>query len=107
MSKSSTTPTTTPSTTPSTTSVKPSHGLTLTTDAGAPIHDDQHSQTAGAAGPVLLQDHRLLEKLARFNRERVPERVVHAVGSAAYGTFTVTHPDLARWTKQKLFSAAG
>lgn len=58
---------------------------TLTTEAGAPVIDNQHSQTAGPAGPVLLQDHHLIEKLARFNRERIPERVVHAVGTGAYG----------------------
>jgi catalase len=56
---------------------------------------------------VLLQDHHLLEKLARFNRERIPERVVHAVGSGAYGHFEVTHPEVARWTKMKVFSARG
>ncbi|ATB42518.1 hypothetical protein CYFUS_007996 [Cystobacter fuscus] len=79
----------------------------LTTESGAPVADNQHSQTAGAAGPVLLQDHHLLEKLARFNRERIPERVVHAVGSGAYGTFVVTHPDIARYTRMKLFSEQG
>jgi catalase len=80
---------------------------TLTTEAGAPVADNQHSQTAGPNGPVLLQDHHLLEKLARFNRERIPERVVHAVGSGAYGTFEVTNPDLPRYTRAKLFSAVG
>jgi catalase len=59
---------------------------TLTTESGAPVVDNQRSQTAGPGGPVLLQDQHLLEKLARFNRERIPERVVHANGSAAYGT---------------------
>jgi catalase len=44
----------------------------LTTESGAPVRDNQHSQTAGAAGPTLLQDHHLIEKLARFNRERIP-----------------------------------
>ena len=58
---------------------------TLTTESGAPVADNQHSQTAGPNGPVLLQDQHLLEKLARFNRERIPERVVHARGSGAYG----------------------
>lgn len=57
---------------------------TLTTEAGAPVPQNQRSQTAGRDGPTLLQDHHLLEKLARFNRERIPERVVHAVGSGAY-----------------------
>jgi len=79
----------------------------LTTEAGAPVADNQHSQTAGATGPVLLQDHHLLEKLARFNRERIPERVVHAVGSGAYGTFEVTNPDIARYTRMKVFSHPG
>ena len=53
----------------------------LTTESGAPVADNQNSQTAGAAGgPVLLQDQHLIEKLARFNRERIPERIVHAGG---------------------------
>ena len=59
----------------------------LTRDTGAPVGDNQNSQTAGPDGPVLLQDSHLLEKLARFDRERIPERVVHARGTAAYGTF--------------------
>jgi catalase len=80
---------------------------TLTTEAGAPVSDNQHSQTAGPNGPVLLQDHHLLEKLARFNRERIPERVVHAVGSGAYGTFEVTSQDVTRYTRMKLFSEVG
>lgn len=63
---------------------------TLTTSNGAPIADDQNTLTAGERGPVLLQDHQLLEKLAHFNRERIPERVVHAKGSGAYGTFTLS-----------------
>ena len=54
---------------------------TLRTESGAPVADNQNSQTAGPGGPVLLQDQHLIEKLARFNRERIPERVVHAVGS--------------------------
>ena len=76
----------------------------LTTDAGAPVNDDQRSQVAGPNGPVLLQDHYLLEKLAHFNRERIPERVVHAVGTGAYGTFEVTNPEMSRWTKAALFA---
>lgn len=79
----------------------------LTTDAGAPVIDNLHSQTAGSQGPTLLQDHYLLEKLARFNRERIPERIVHAVGTGAYGHFEVTNPDIAQWTKAKLFAAVG
>ncbi|KPC68433.1 hypothetical protein ADL26_19490, partial [Thermoactinomyces vulgaris] len=62
----------------------------LTTEAGAPVADNQNSETAGPGGPVLVQDQALLEKLAHFNRERIPERVVHARGSGAYGHFTVT-----------------
>ena len=62
----------------------------LTTESGAPVADNQNSATAGIGGPLLLQDQHLLEKLARFNRERIPERVVHARGSGAYGYFEVT-----------------
>ena len=79
----------------------------MTTESGAPVIDNQHSQTAGPTGPVLLQDHHLLEKLARFNRERIPERVVHAVGSAAYGHLEVTSAEAARWTRMKVFSQVG
>ncbi|HXV36462.1 MAG TPA: catalase [Myxococcota bacterium] len=79
----------------------------LRTESGAPVADNQHSQTAGPRGPVLLQDQHLLEKLARFNRERIPERVVHAVGAGAYGYFEVTHPDAARFTRAQLFARRG
>ncbi|HEY0420271.1 MAG TPA: catalase, partial [Acetobacteraceae bacterium] len=78
----------------------------LTTTAGAPVPDNQNSITAGPRGPVLMQDYQLLEKLAHQNRERIPERVVHAKGSGAYGTFTVT-ADLSKYTKARLFAAAG
>ena len=64
---------------------------TLTTASGAPVDDNQNSITAGPRGPVLLQDYWLLEKLATFNRERIPERIVHAKGSAAHGTLTITN----------------
>ncbi len=80
---------------------------TLTTEAGAPVADNQHAQTAGPNGPVLLQDHYLIEKLARFNRERIPERVVHAVGTGAYGYLEVTSAEVPRWTKMRVFSAVG
>jgi catalase len=80
---------------------------TLRSESGAPVADNQSSQTAGRRGPVLLQDQPLLEKLARFNRERIPERVVHAVGSGAYGHFTVTNPEAARWTRMRMFAAKG
>lgn len=75
----------------------------LTTSHGNPIGDNQNSLTAGARGPLLMQDYQLLEKMATFNRERVPERVVHAKGSGAFGTFTVTQ-DITRFSKAKIFS---
>jgi catalase len=78
----------------------------LTTEMGAPVADNQNSETAGAAGPILIQDHQLLEKLARFNRERIPERVVHARGAGAYGTFTVT-ADMTAYTRAKFLSEIG
>ena len=80
---------------------------TLTTEAGAPVTDNQHSQTAGPGAPSLLQDHHLIEKLARVNRERIPERVVHAVASGAHGYFEVTSPDVSRWTRMRLFAQVG
>ena len=73
----------------------------LTTTAGCPVADNQNSLTAGPRGPVLLEDVHLLEKLAHFNRERIPERVVHAKGWGAHGTFEVTNPDMAKYTKAK------
>jgi catalase len=78
----------------------------LTTAAGAPIADNQNSLTAGPRGPVLLQDQQLLEKLAAQNRERIPERVVHAKGWGAFGALTVTH-DITRYTRANLFSEVG
>jgi len=78
----------------------------LTTAAGAPVPDNQNSLTAGPRGPLLVQDHQLFEKHAHFNRERIPERVVHAKGSAAYGTFTVTH-DITKYTRADIFSGIG
>ena len=78
----------------------------LTTAAGCPVVDNQNSMTAGPRGPVLLQDVWLLEKLAHFDREVIPERRMHAKGSGAYGTFTVTH-DITRYTRAKLFSQIG
>ncbi|WP_297576779.1 catalase [uncultured Deefgea sp.] len=77
-----------------------------TTTAGAQIADNQNSLTAGPRGPVLLQDWQLLEKLAHQNRERIPERVVHAKGWGAHGTFTVTH-DISQYTKANIFGAIG
>lgn len=78
----------------------------LTTSAGNPLADNQNSLTAGARGPLLMQDYQLLEKLAHQNREPIPERPVHAKGSAAYGKFTVTN-DLSHFTKAGIFSTAG
>ena len=70
---------------------------TLTTDGGMPIADNQNSITAGPRGPVLMQDFVLFEKLARQNRERIPERGQHAKGSGAYGTLTITG-DITKYT---------
>ena len=78
----------------------------MTTAAGTPVADNQHSQTAGPRGPVLMQDYQLMERMAHFNRERVPERVVHAKGAGAHGMLTITQ-DLARYTRAKLFAQAG
>ena len=79
---------------------------TVTTTAGAPVADNQNSQTAGPRGPVLLQDYHLIEKLAHQNRERIPERVVHAKGWGAYGTLRVTH-DITKYTRAAIFSQVG
>ncbi|NOT99984.1 MAG: catalase [Gallionella sp.] len=78
----------------------------MTTAAGNGIGDNQNSLTAGARGPVLMADYQLMEKMAHFNRERVPERVVHAKGAGAYGTFTVTG-DISKYTNAKIFSKVG
>lgn len=78
----------------------------LTTTAGAPIADNQNTLTAGKRGPVLMQDYQLLEKLAHQNRERIPERVVHAKGWGAFGNLTITH-DITRYTRAKVFSEVG
>lgn len=79
---------------------------TLTHSNGAPVVDNDNSLTAGAKGPVLMQDHWLLEKLAHFDRERIPERVVHAKGSGAYGTLTITN-DITKYTKANVFGEVG
>jgi len=78
----------------------------LTTAHGQPVGDNQNSLTAGARGPLLMQDYQLLEKMATFNRERVPERVVHAKGSGAFGTFKVTN-DITKYSKAAVFSKVG
>lgn len=78
----------------------------LTNSAGNPYYEHQDSQTVGARGPVLLQDFMLQENLAHFVRERIPERIVHAKGTGAYGKFTVTQ-DITQYTRAKLFSKVG
>lgn len=78
----------------------------LTTASGKPYAENENSQSVGSRGPLLLEDFILHEKMAHFNRERIPERVVHAKGSAAFGTFTVTH-DITKYTKAKIFSHIG
>ena len=78
----------------------------LTNNVGAPIPDNQNVITAGKRGPMLLQDTWFLEKLAHFDREVIPERRMHAKGSGAYGTFTVTH-DITKYTKANIFSEVG
>lgn len=75
---------------------------TITTTSGNPIADNQNSITAGLRGPILLQDYQLLEKLAHQNRERIPERTVHAKGSGAYGVLEITE-DISKYTKASLF----
>ena len=86
--------------------VMPKNPEIITTSAGNPVADNQNSLTAGPRGPLLLQDYQLLEKLAHQNRERIPERTVHAKGSGAFGTLTITH-DITRYTKAGLFAKIG
>ena len=78
----------------------------LTTASGRPYAEPENSLTAGTRGPILLQDYFLHEDMAHFNRERIPERVVHAKGAGAHGVFTVTN-DITHYTKAKLFSEIG
>ena len=78
----------------------------LTANSGAPVGDNQNVSTAGPRGPMLLQDVWFLEKLAHFDREVIPERRMHAKGSGAYGSFTVTH-DITQYTKANIFSEIG
>jgi catalase len=77
-----------------------------TTAFGIPVAEDQNSLTAGERGPVLMQDVHLLEKLGHFDRERIPERVVHAKGAGAHGYFEVT-ADVTKYTKAKFLSQVG
>jgi catalase len=74
-----------------------------TTDTGMTAPSDEFSQSAGADGPLLLQDHYLIQKMAQFNRERVPERVVHAKGGGAYGVFEATE-DVSQYTRAAMFA---
>lgn len=78
----------------------------LTTASGSPYTEHENTQSVGPRGPLLLQDYIYHEKMAHFNRERIPERVVHAKGSGAYGKFTVTN-DITKFTKAKLFDKIG
>ncbi|MDR3260745.1 MAG: catalase [Tannerella sp.] len=78
----------------------------LTTQAGAPVSDNQNIQTAGPHGPALMQNAWMMEKLAHFNRERIPERIVHAKGTGAHGTLTITQ-DITPYTKAAIFSKVG
>ncbi|WP_283640932.1 catalase [Mesonia mobilis] len=78
----------------------------LTTASGRPFYEKEDSLTVGRRGPILLEDYVLHESMAHFNRERIPERVVHAKGSGAFGTFTVTN-DITKYTKAKMFSEVG
>ena len=86
--------------------IKNRENKTLTTAFGIPVGDDLNSQTAGERGPILMQDVHLLEKLAHFDRERIPERVVHAKGAGAGGYFEVT-ADMSKYTKAKFLSEIG
>ncbi len=81
-------------------------GKKLTTASGKPYTENENSMSVGARGPLLLQDFILHEKMAHFNRERIPERVVHAKGTGAFGTFTVTH-DISQYCKAKIFNKIG
>jgi catalase len=79
----------------------------MTSDAGRPVGDNQNSMTIGPRGPIVFEDALLFEKMAHFNRERIPERVVHAKGSGAHGTFTVTNPEMKKYTTARLFDMVG
>ena len=78
----------------------------MTTAFGAPVPNDDDSKTAGKRGPLLMEDFWFLEKLAHFDREVIPERRMHAKGSGAYGTLTITN-DITKYTKAKVFSEVG
>ncbi|EGG16996.1 catalase [Cavenderia fasciculata] len=79
----------------------------LTTSNGAPVDNNLNSVTAGVNGPILIQDFHLIDKLSHFDRERIPERVVHAKGAGAHGYFEVTNSDIPKWCRAKLFNKVG
>ena len=78
----------------------------LTTASGKPYVEHENTMSVGPRGPLLLQDYIYHEKMAHFNRERIPERIVHAKGSGAFGTFTVTN-DISKYTRAKMFNKIG
>jgi catalase len=78
----------------------------ITTSNGDPVDNNQHSMTAGPNGPILLQDFHLIDKLAHFDRERIPERVVHAKGSGAFGEFEVTD-DVSKYCRANFLNEVG
>ncbi|XP_046674973.1 catalase isoform X2 [Homalodisca vitripennis] len=79
----------------------------LTSSNGAPVEDKTNSVTVGPRGPIVLQDFTLIDELAHFDRERIPERVVHAKGAGAFGYFEVTNPEITKYCKAALFSEVG
>src|ERR1035437_7539689 len=79
----------------------------MTTDAGRPVGDNQNSITVGPRGPVVFVVVLWFERIAHFNRERIPQRVVHAKGSGAHGYFVCTSEEITKYTTAKLFSAVG
>src|SRR3979490_76439 len=82
--------------------VTDNHQIPTTNDAGTPFESGEHSLTVGPDGPILLQDHYLIEQMANFNRERIPERQPHAKGGGAFGYFEVTE-DVSKYTKAVVF----
>lgn len=78
----------------------------MTTSNGRPVGDKLNTMTAGPRGPILLQDFVFLDEMAHFDRERIPERVVHAKGAGAFGFFEVTH-DITKYTKAVVFETIG
>jgi len=78
----------------------------MTTSSGLQVDDNQNSVTVGEYGPIVVSDFHLIDKLQHFDRERIPERVVHAKGAGAHGYFKVTH-DITKYTKAKVFESVG